>query len=178
MSNTELVEDAIVARLKSREAFEGMKVGSFPNVPSRYAFGAAGEELIVGYERSQYAGAESMHPQAQQRAAEFIVTVIARSLRGPKGTAAIIDECRKALFGWKPTHAQSGAALGYTPMVMTKDEFVGEDQGIWRFALFFQSTTTIVAEAQAEDGPSIALVTVNPAPGTPGEGFSYVPPES
>lgn len=172
--NLDDVQDAIVERLKAWPAFVDTNVDHFPDVPARYAFGAAGEELLVGYEGSQYAGADAIVPVSQQRTVDFVVTVISRSLRGPSGVMQMIEDTRAALFGWKPITA-GGATLGFTPMVLTKDQFIGEDEGIWRYAIYFQSTTTTVASATELAGPAISGATVKTAAGAPGEDFEITP---
>lgn len=174
MSNIEDALDGIVARLQAWPALADYKADHFPDVPERYSFGAYGEELLVSFDGSTYAGAEAIAPRSQQRTVDFVVTIIARSLRGPTGVMQIIEDIRQALFGWAPTKTDA-SPLGFTPMVMTKDQFIGEDEGIWRYAIVFQATTTVVAKLDALTGPPIARTTVNTAAGSPGPSFEVTP---
>lgn len=143
------IADAIVARLKAR--FQGWKVDRFPDVPARYPFLSAQRELLVSYEESNYGEPESIWPASVPRTASFAVTILVRSLKGPNGAAATIDDVRKALFGWQ-------APQGGTPFVPTRDRFVSEDEGVWRFVVSFRTVIPTVAEVAELDGPPLTGV--------------------
>lgn len=138
--------NAIVARLKAR--FPRFKVDHFPDVPERHPFASATRELLVAYEGSTFGEPQSMDPVYCDRAVEWGVTLLVRSLRGPDGAQTMIEEVRKALMGWR-------APQGGQRFMPTGDRFVSEENGVWRFLISFRVTVPSVGETTTLDGPPL-----------------------
>lgn len=148
--NGDTLAELAVTRL--RALVPDLDVDHFPDVPDRYAWAKARTTLLVGYEGSAFSADESFAPRSATETVELGVTVLVRSLRGPQGAPAILARVRRALFGWRP--ASGGGAL-----VPTRSQFVSEDQGLWRFVLFFQTARTVVAHHEPpEPTPARAAI--------------------
>lgn len=162
-----MIEDAaesIVARLKAE--IPQFKVDHFPADIPKYAFAAQSQTLLVFYEGSTYAAPASLSPLASDRDVEFGVAVLVRSLRGATGAQVTIDRVRNALFGWRPTKDNGEGVqvpIGLSVFVPTKDECIGENQGIWRFDVFFSSKTIAVARTTPLTGPPFKGATAKDA---------------
>lgn len=151
------IAQAVVDRLKLF-MFPEFKVEHFPNAPTRELFLSARRELLVAYERSTYGEAESMAPISAMRTPEITVTTLVRNLRGPQGADTTLDRVRACLFGWRLQRRVETAGpgpsdpplvtwvpLGGTALVPTQENFVSEDQGVWRFVSAFRFTVPEVA---------------------------------
>jgi hypothetical protein len=165
VSTMEDVVAAIKARLVA--AFPAIEVEDFPDEPDQYVFVARDQKLLVAYERSTFGtDPESIAPLSLPRTPEFSVTVLVRSLRGPTGATQTIDDVIRALFGWRPTK-DDGSSLGVGPLMPTKDELLGQDQGTWRFVISFTASTVAVEDRAALTGAPLSQVTWTPKEGTP-----------
>lgn len=153
--------DSVVERL--RERMPEYEVDHFPDAPGRYSWAGASQTLLVGYEGSQYGAVESMHPMSASRTVTLSVTLVTRSLRGSLGAMSALEDVRRALFGWRPTLpdevTQEPTPLGFGPLSPTREGFIDEDEGIWRFALSLSTVGIAVAETKPLDGPPLQGVT-------------------
>jgi len=157
----EMLCNAVVERLRQR--LPAYEVDHFPDAPERYAWAGASQTLLVGYEGSQYGAVESMVPMSAPRTVNISVTLVTRSLRGDLGAMSALEGVRRALFGWRPELTdeltQEVMQLGFGPLAPTREGFVDEDQGLWRFVLSFSCTTVAVAEVEPINGPPLQGVT-------------------
>lgn len=157
--------EAIVLRLQER--MPDFEVEHFPDAPDRFSWAGGREALLVGYEGSTFGSVESLHPASASRTVDVSVTLIVRSLRGELGAMSSLEGVRRALFGWRPTLpdevTQEATPLGFTALAPTREGFVSEDQGIWRFVLTFSCTTVAVAETEPLTGPPLQGVTFRDA---------------
>lgn len=143
---SETLPDLAVARL--RELVHGVDVDHFPDVPDRYPWAKARHSLLVGYEGSSFdTPSDTFAPSSTSETIELGVTVLVRSLRGPHGAQGLLARVRRALFGWRPP-------TGGSALIPTRSQFVSEDQGVWRFVIVFQTTTTVVAHLEPDAGAS------------------------
>jgi hypothetical protein len=172
-----LVPQAVVDRLKA-VMVPTYEVDHFPDAPDRYPFAAQSQTLLVAYERSTYGDPLSAAPMHVMRDGEVTVTLVLRSLRGPTGVVETIQAVTRALFGWRVAQRVETPAedpedppvvtwvpLGSEPMVPTGDAFVGEKDGVWRWAVTFRVRTPVVEDLPALTGPALKSVTVVRAEG-------------
>jgi hypothetical protein len=157
------IAQAVVDRLK--EQLPAYVVDHFPDAPERYPFTAAKETLLVSYESSSYGPADSLAPLSVERTGTVGITLLTRSLHGDLGVIASVDGIIKALFGWRPAKLVAGVwvPLGASPMVPTRDAFVAEDNGVWRWSVEFSLRTTVVATITPLSGPPLATITLIPS---------------
>lgn len=146
----EAMADAIVARLEG--AFPGRKVDHFPDIPDRKLFLKARSDMLVAHEGETFGAVQSFEPFSCDRTVTVSVTLVVRSLRGPKGAQVTLDAIRRALFGFK-------TPLGGTPLAPTRIDCLGEDQGVWIFVSYFATTTVAVATTQPLTGPAFTEAT-------------------
>lgn len=131
-----MLSEEVVERL--RERLPDLRVDHFPDAPDRFEWAKADRMLLVSYGGSNYSTERTMDPSSCERTPEIGVTILVRSLRGPAGAPAMIDRVRLAIHGWRPP-SQGGR------MYPTRDEFVSENQGVWRFVIRFTCSTLAVA---------------------------------
>jgi hypothetical protein len=129
--------------------FRDWKVDHFPDDVERYNFKPSRHELLVAYERSDWEAPQSHDPVSQRRQIEFSVTVLARSMRGARGVVDTLDRVRQALVGWR-------APTGGGPIYAYREEFVNEDNGVWRYVVLFRlNITDVGAHHTTRTGPAL-----------------------
>lgn len=160
--NTDLLGDAIVARLADEVAARialpspvyapgDITVAVFPDVPPRRASVQRFAAVFVACDGSGFGDVESFMPLSQSRTINIAVTLLVRSLRGPKGSSGILDLIREALLGWQPN---DGLLFG-SPLTIQEERFVGEGEGIWQFVATYQTRTMAVARVPEPTGPRL-----------------------
>lgn len=148
----EQLADAVVARLTGE--MPGYSVEHFPDLlPDRRTFAKVRTELLVACEGSTFGAVESHDPLSTPETIKVSVSLLVRSLRGPKGAQQAITAIRNALFGWS-------TPLGGTPLVPTSVECLGADQGVWTFVSYFTTTTMAVARTTQPTGPTLTAVSI------------------
>jgi hypothetical protein len=120
------IEQATVARLQD-QAGDRLKVGAYPAQPKSFRLLGQTSGALVVYQGSQYTGEQDGLDVRRQR---WLVTLLARGLHEHSGAYPLIELIQQALTGWVP---QSGLR----PFWPERDEFVDENDGIWRYDLAF-----------------------------------------
>jgi hypothetical protein len=133
---------SMVRRLKAQMPV--WTVEDFPNAPERYNFCHQTSTLLVAFEGSTYSDPYALSPMAADREVEMSVTVLARQLRGNLSITGAFELIRKALFGWRPT-TEDDKPIGFGAMRPTRESFVGEEQGVWRYVVVYRSALPTVA---------------------------------
>lgn len=154
--NADDISQAVVDRLKLH--LPTFKVEHFPDAPDRYPFTAQHQTLLVTYERSAFGEPETLAPLSVMRTIELSVTTLVRSMRGAQGVQATLQRIRRALFGWRLARRESVSGpgpsdpptvswvpLGGTPLLPIAENFVSEDNGVWRFVTAFRTAFPEVA---------------------------------
>jgi hypothetical protein len=135
--NLETVEDAIVAKLAE---ITNVHVQSWPDNPNDFNHIHPSASLLVRYNGSSYNEPEPNNQKflTQTRTAQWIVTVIQRSLKlkdGHQGIYALLESVRAKLSGYTPA-SLSDASI----MWPTGDRFVSEQAGTWLYEMTFSHT--------------------------------------
>lgn len=152
--NLDQIADAIVAALAA--AVPTVKVDHFPDAPGRYPFASKTSELLVMYEGSEYSDPASISPISQSRGQTWSVTVVTRSLRGPGGAKALIEDVRQALTGWRTPY-------GGSAFIPTADKFLSEDNGTWQHVVMFKAEMPAVEKKAGLTGPTLTQITAEDA---------------
>ncbi|WCK24627.1 Gp37 family protein [Agrobacterium pusense] len=140
----EQVEDALLAHLKENVSGQ-CKVENFPNDPKLFDFSNLPAALLVHYAGSRYAAPKGPANTAQDRAMEWSLVLLVRSLRGEGGAYTHLEDIRLAVQG------RSFAGAG--PAVMTHDQLIEEVDGVWRWELRISLPIPAVARAYPQPAP-------------------------
>lgn len=122
------LETAITNRLLGWAGLSDFQVEPWPEKPENYSLNSPNGALLVAYKGSKYGGPIPSDIVAQNRAMEFEIRIMVRSLRDHTGGYTVIEEVRKAITGWIPDGATRSAYL-------TTDGFLSEENGIWTFVV-------------------------------------------
>lgn len=152
MSTTLQMIDAIVARLKAK--LPTLAVENFPERPLDYRLNDAVGALLVSYPGSRFDATVNTAAVVQPRRIHFSVTIVARELNGRGGAIDVLDQVRAALVGFRPPDCLKLAAVSET--------FLGEEAGLWQYALDLSSASVIVEESAPNDAQPLTRVQYEP----------------
>lgn len=144
------METAIVARLDG--AIEGARCRGFPERPRGYRHSGREAELFVAYRGSRPKRIGTVDLLGQTRIQTWDVHLITRDLRTHQGAYVYLDAIRRRLHGWLCPNAAD-------VMVPAREEFVGEDDGVWTYVSSFEQDVVVVADPDTEDLPLLTRVT-------------------
>lgn len=145
------LETAITNRLLSWAGLADFQVEPWPEKPENYSLDSPNGALLIAYKGSNYGGPIPSDVVAQNRAMEFEIRILVRSLRDHSGGYSVIEEVRKAITGWVP----EGATRSAYP---TKDGFLSEENGIWTFVVDIAVPTLSVQMEPPTDTDEIYLM--------------------
>lgn len=148
--NIEDIEQGIIGRLKDK--ITGVAIEGFPERPSEYNLLHAKGALLVRYAGSSFSEPRATDIIYQHRRVEFEVTVVMRHLRSHEGAYAYLDAVRIALTGYRPYP-------NCEKMYPVKEEFIGEDAGIWQYAITFAMTMPAIEVDEDEQLPLLKKIT-------------------
>jgi phage gp37-like protein len=123
--NIKDVEDAIINRLKS--SITDLQIEGFPEDFDQYQFIHPKGAILVAYSGSDYTKSAVLDRISQVQTLHFDILLISRGLRTHTGAYAYLDSIRASLTGYQPT--------GLSKIWLTKEEFVDEQTGIWRYSI-------------------------------------------
>lgn len=121
------IEREIIARLK--EKIQNVAIEAFPEKPAEFRLIHPKGALLVHYAGSDFLEPKTTDIVYQERRVQFAVTVVMRHLRTHEGAYAYLDAVRIALAGFQ--------LPGCTKMYPVKEEFIGEENGIWQYGIAF-----------------------------------------
>nr|VFK03559.1 MAG: Gp37 protein [Candidatus Kentron sp. H]VFK04439.1 MAG: Gp37 protein [Candidatus Kentron sp. H]VFK06827.1 MAG: Gp37 protein [Candidatus Kentron sp. H] len=148
---------AVLKRLKTE--FDDLTVAPYPDRPESYQLKHPTGVLLVRYTDSRY-GPSLDTRVVQERRMALEVTLYLRALRGDGGVDTVLERLRLNLTGYAPD--------GFDKLRPLRDGFVDENNGLWRYAMDFETGTTVIEgiEAFEEDGtPRAVKVTLRDADG-------------
>lgn len=154
------VELAMVARLKAK--FPTFTAEAWPDKPEGFAYPKKKDGFLVNYDGATFGELTSLSPMSSDQEARFVVTLFVASLRGPKGANNVLRLVRKCFFGWRPARPD-GSLIGPQKFVPVQEGFVDTDNGVWRFAITFKTTTVAVEDLADDTGPLLKEVILEPA---------------
>ena len=151
-----IVETAIISRLKSK--ITDVLIQGFPEKPSEFRLLHPIGALLVHYQGASYSEPKSIGCIVQDSKLEFSITVVMKNLRPIEkgaytGAYAYIDKVKQVLTGYKID--------GCTKMYPLKEEFLGEDNGIWQYGINFALTSQNIEVAEDEELPLLKTITTN-----------------
>lgn len=135
-----ILEDIRTRLLAKVERFE---VDLFPEDPEKYRLNAEDGAILVQYVGSTFKEVGSTSIVQQQRIVNVVLTVLARSQHDESGALNVLDQTRLAVVGFKPSNCTSISLL--------KEEFLGEESGIWQFQLWLKTETYQVEQDEPKD---------------------------
>lgn len=127
----EQTEASIIGILKQN--FPELHVEGFPEKPSEFRLLHPKGAILIHYQGGNYTESKSINFIYQEKKLEFSITIIAKHLRTHTGAYEYLDKTRELLTGFKPENC--------TKMYPIKEEFIGEDGGIWQYSINFITTT-------------------------------------
>ena len=140
--------DSVVERLK--EKLPNVAAEYFPEEPKNYRLNHPVGALLVSFPGSvfglppasgQNAAQLPGRVRPQEREVGLRITVVLRQLNGRNGAIDVLDDVRDALRGFRPPGCRSDLAyLG--------EQFLGQLDGLWQYALDARTTTWDGAAAQ------------------------------
>lgn len=145
--NTLPVLDDIVARL--RERLPGLHVAYFPDSPDTFTLTHPVGAVLLSYSQSTYGASKSNGAVMQPQTMRFVATVVLRQLNGQHGAVDALDSVRQALGGWRPKNC-------LRPVWLIDDTFLGEEQGLWQYALTFATQSFFIQD----DDPAESVATL------------------
>ncbi len=120
------IEQATVARLQD-QAGDSLKVAAYPAQPKKFLLLGNKSGALVVYQGSEPTNERNGLDVRHQR---WLITLLARGLHDHTGAYPLIDLIQQALTGWVPQPGLRGFWPG-------RDEFIDENDGIWRYDLAF-----------------------------------------
>lgn len=144
------IETALVARIS--EALPDYEVRPYPNKPAGFVLTHPRGAVLIRFAGSNYGPIKAIDAVVQERRTDWEITAVARNLRDHGGLYTILDVLRICLTGFKVPGCRKAAPL--------KDEFVGEADGIWQYALWLAVPTVNVERGEDEDLPVLKRLTL------------------
>lgn len=152
--------DAIAQRLEARLGWAAehpvlapATVSPFPDDPERYQMRAPDAEILVAFGGANYGSPVSTDLIAQQRTAEFDITLLTRSLSDRSGAYGYVEAVRLALTGFRL--AGGGSAL--RPL---RETFLSHDSGVWRYQLVYAATVPAIEIREADPAVLLRRITL------------------
>lgn len=150
MAVTLTLIDALVARLKA--AFPDLAVEYFPDKPAEYRLNHPKGALLVSYLGARYQEPIDTAAVIQPSTDKLSVTVTLRQLNGRDGAVAVLTRLRSALVGYTPPNCRR-------KVWATAEQFLGENAGIWQYALDVATETLLVEDDDIDTGPPLTHIT-------------------
>lgn len=129
-SEIERVEDAIVERLAPRLG-SSVRVEVHPDDPDNWDFAGAAQAVLVHFSQSQPAARSKVRLAGR---VGFSVIVLARSLRGPGGGYALLENVEQALAGMQIPGAREVAVI--------RSRLDSQSGGTWRWVVDIETELT------------------------------------
>lgn len=129
------IKAAMLARLRDR--LPDLEVDVFPDDPSKYRLRHRKGAALVAFEGSRYGRSEDLGDLVQDREIRWQISVIARSLRDDGDAVRLVERVGRALQGWRAPHCR--------PTQLLSEQFVGQAEGEWTYAVRVATPTTAVA---------------------------------
>lgn len=139
--NIKNVETQIIERLKTK--INDLKIEGFPEKPADFKLIHPKGAVLVHYQGANYSESKSIGCILQEKKLEFSITVVMKNLRSYEGAYYYLDKTRQVLTGFIPENCSK--------LLPLKEEFIGEDNGIWQYSINFATTTTVL---EYEDEPA------------------------
>lgn len=176
--NTLPIIDAVVLRL--RQKLPALQVEYFPESPADYCLTHPFGAVLVNYVSSTFGSVEDLGTVAQSQAhplgslllshanPKFAVmadigailqpqtitmsaTIVLQQLNGPFGAVDVLDAVRQALGGYVPPNC-------YRRIWLVRDQFLGESQGLWQYAIDFSTESLFIEDCDSTDEPLLTIV--------------------
>jgi len=144
------IETALLAKIK--EELPGYDVRPYPNKPSGFVLTHPRGAVLVRFAGGRYDRTQAIDAMVQERRTDWEITVVARNLRDHGGLYALLDVLRIALTGFRVPGCRKAMPL--------KEEFAGEEDGIWQYALWLAVPTVNVERGEDEDLPVLKRLTL------------------
>lgn len=130
------IENSIIERLKGE--FPELHVEGFPEKPAEFRLIHPKGAILIHYQGGNYSETKSLGCIYQEKKLEFSITIVMKHLRTHEGAYEYLDKVRNNLTGFTPENCSK--------IRPTKEEFIGEDSGIWQYSINFFTTTPIIEE--------------------------------
>lgn len=129
------IENAIIDRLKSQ--ITGLHIQGFAQNADEFAVKHPAGAALVMYGGSSYTEPSSLAAISQNRKMAFDIILLFKNLRvqdgGHAGAYEYLDDIRAALTGHRIT--------GCSKMYPTREEYIDEESGVWRYGMTFELLT-------------------------------------
>lgn len=128
------IENSIIERLKNK--FPELHVEGFPEKPAEFRLIHPKGAVLIHYQGGNYSDQKALAVIVQDKKLEFSITIVMKHLRTHEGAYEYLEKVRDLLTGFKPENCSK--------MFPTKEEFIGEDNGIWQYSINFVTTTPVL----------------------------------
>jgi len=150
------IENQIISRLKSK--IKDVQVQGFPEKPSEFRLIHPIGALLVHYQGASYSEPKSLGCIVQISKLEFSITIVMKNLRSIQdgsyqGAYGYIDMVKQVLTGYKID--------GCTKIYPVKEDFLGEDNGIWQYGINFVLTSQNIEADENDELPLLKTITTN-----------------
>ncbi|MEG2663559.1 MAG: Gp37 family protein [Hafnia sp.] len=152
--NTQPILITVVERLAQK--LPGLHVDFFPDAPDKFRLNHDTGAVLVSYGKSIYGKVQDIGAVVQSQTLRFTATIVLRQLNGNGGAVDVLDYVRRALGGWTPPDCRR-------PIWLIDDVFLGQNDGLWQYALNFATETYFVQETEPDDRPLLTSVTYKEA---------------
>jgi hypothetical protein len=132
------IENSIIERLRSK--ISDLHIEGFPEKPAEFRLIHPKGAILVHYQGGNYSESKSIDCIYQDKKLEFSITIVMKHLRTHEGAYEYLDIVRQILTGFKPENCSK--------MIPTKEEFIGEDNGIWQYSINFCLITPSIEEIE------------------------------
>ncbi len=154
MAATLAILESVAARLQAR--LPNLAVEYFPERPAEYRLNHAVGALLISYAGSRFDQTVDLTYVVQPRQLTLTVTVVLRQLNGRGGAVDVLDQVRTALTGFRPPDCKK--------VRMLAEKFLGQNDGLWQYALDAATEAMLVEDTEAEGGPPLSQVTYEETP--------------
>lgn len=126
------IENAIASKIKAPMEELGVRVRTTPDTDNS-GVNTRGF-LVIGYTGSSFSAVNQKYISSQQRTLNFELSLSYKDLQTHRDNYAIIEKLFELLTGFQPIDCDGmyGALYG------TRDSFISNTEGFWRYALTFQ----------------------------------------
>jgi hypothetical protein len=150
MGITREIVEAVHGRLAG--LLPGLRVEFFPERPAEYRLNHSVGALLVSHLGGKFEEPDDIGFVVQARTVKLSVTVVLKQLNGRDGALDVLDLVRAALVGFKPPHCRR-------KLYALDEKFLGEEAGIWQYALDFATEAVQVEDADIGTEPLLTQVT-------------------
>lgn len=136
------VETAIVNRLK--EKITDLPSEGFPEKPDKRRLNHSVGQIFVTYAGADFTDPFSSENIVQIKKNQYALHLSVRGLRSHQGAYIYLDKIARVLTGYQISGCQK--------MYPTRERFLGEEDGVWNFVIFFtvKHKTSEVLEEELE----------------------------